>query len=286
MTTNSEAIEIAQSWSSNLGGTFNQIWSKIVAFLPSLLGGILILVLGYFIALLLKIAGAKLLEKLGMNKFCQRAGLQKRMTQLGITGEASDIFGKLLFWIVLLLALMTSVEILGLTRASDILDAIIQYLPKVLAAVLLLFAGLLVADFLRKTVAGGAEGIGIDYSRTLGQLVYWFVVVVAVSLSIAQLELETTLINRIVVIALATIGAILALALGLGLRVISNNIVSGVYARDLFKVGMWLEIEGEKAKVIGVGSTTTCLEKTNGKLRFVPNGWLMERLVDEASEEE
>ena len=106
---------------------------------------------------------------------------------------------------------------------------------------------------------------------------------VAITLAIGQLGLETTLINRIVLVALAATGTTLALALGLGMRAVSQNVVSGVYARDLFKPGMWLEIDGIKAKVIGVGATTTCLEKKNGKLRFVPNRRLIERVIDEAS---
>ena len=102
-------------------------------------------------------------------------------------------------------------------------------------------------------------------------------------MAVTQLEIETTLVGRFLLVCVASIGLLLALALGLGLRGFSGHIVSGVYARDIFTEGMRVQIEGQPATVERVGTTTTHLRKDDGSLRFVPNRYLIDQIVDQAA---
>ena len=71
----------------------------------------------------------------------------------------------------------------------------------------------------------------------------------------------------------------LALALGLGLKTLASNIVSGVYAKDLYKVGTEIHYDERPAKVAGVGPVTTKLTRDDGSFLIVPNTLMVTAVI-------
>ena len=76
---------------------------------------------------------------------------------------------------------------------------------------------------------------------------------------------------------LGALALALALALGLGLKRMAGSIVSGVYSRDIYKVGTELEFEGETVTIAGIGPVTTKLKRKDGGFVIIPN----EKLISE-----
>jgi small-conductance mechanosensitive channel len=261
--------------------SYGAFWARLWAWLPGVGGALVILIIGVLVAKLLGSLAARFLEKVGVDKAAEKIGIDDSEGELSIQTPLSRIGGKLVFWAIMLIAIMSASSLLGLNRISGVLDTVVNFMPRVFSAVAILLAGVLLAIFVRRAVRGAAEHLGANYARAAGILSYWFIVIVAVLVAVTQLEIETRLIGRLLLVVVASIGLLLALALGLGLRGLSSHIVSGVYARDIFTEGMRVQIEGQPATVERVGTTTTRLRKDDGSLRFVPNRYLIDQIIDQ-----
>ncbi|NIO39652.1 MAG: mechanosensitive ion channel [Burkholderiales bacterium] len=144
----------------------------------------------------------------------------------------------------------------------------------------MLVVGVVVAHFVRGAIRSAAEGVGFEYAKGLGTLVYGALLAIVATLAIGQLDIETKLLNDAISIVLIAVAASVALSLGLGTRDIAGNVIAGVYARDLFKAGATIKFGDVSGKIIEVGTTKTVIQ-TQGKKRIsVANRELITQTVE------
>lgn len=273
--------ELRTQWTEPLVEAMTALWTKIAAFLPNLAGMLVILIVGYFVSKLLQKIATGVLRKARFDDGSEKVGLQNTLQKVGIRSTASEIVGKIVFWLFMLTFLISATETLGLENVSKTIDSFVAYLPNVIAAAVIVVVGLVLAHFVQNVVQAGAESIGVEYARTLGRLSYIVLLVVVGTLAIGQLGIETTLLNRIVEIVLIAAATALALALGLGTRDIARNVVAGVYARDLYKNGSEIQVDGQKGSVQSVGTVSTTIKTSEDRLVHIPNSQLTEAVVQE-----
>src|SRR5471032_1796360 len=217
-------------WTQSLVTAMTALWTKVANFIPNLFGALVVVLLGFVVA--------KLLDTL-LSKLLGRAGLQVPI---------STLIGKIVYWFILLIFLVSAAESLGLERVSATLDMLALYLPKVFGAALVLLVGVLLAQLANGLVRGAAEGVGLDYAAGLGRIAQGLVIIISISVAISQLEVKTDLLNHVIVIVLITVGLAVALAMGLGSREIAGQILAGIYVRELYQVGQQVrvgEVEGQ-----------------------------------------
>ena len=261
-------------------GTFTDLLEDVRAFIPKLVFAVVYFIIGYLLARVLAKIVSTSLSKLGFDGLMETIGLDRLLKRLGINSPVSTITGKLLFWGVLILFLKSSAENMEIEALTQPLEGAIDFLPKVITAVVIVLIGFLCADFARKVLRRAAEGIGLDYAITLSNVLFTFFIILVSTLSLRQLGLETTLIDDSVKIVLAGLGLAFAIAIGAGLRPLAQNVVSGVYAREIYKPGIAVKMKGEEATVTAVGPMMTKLEKTSGGFFMVPNSVLMSESVE------
>ena len=109
----------------------------------------------------------------------------------GIRIPVSALIGKVVYWFVLLIFLVSAAESLGLERVSATLDMLALYVPKVFGAALILLAGVLLAQVLSGLVRGAAESVGLDYANGLARIAQGLVIIISISVAIGQLEVKT-----------------------------------------------------------------------------------------------
>jgi len=255
------------------------LWAKFSSMIPNLLAAIVMLVLGYLLARLVKLVVRKGLDKLGVNVLSERLKISESLKNMNITASVSELFGSLAFLFVLLAFILSAVETLGFERVSTSIDQLLFYLPKVFGAAIVLMAGLFIADLVRTGVRNASEGVGLDYAPALSKLSFGLVVVVTAMLAIDQLDIDIFLLSELVGIVLLSVGVAVALSLGLGSRDLSRHIVSGVYMRDLYQPGDVIEIGDSKGTVIEVGTVKSLIELKNGSRLSLSNESLLNQTV-------
>ena len=255
------------------------LWTKVLEFLPNIAAALLLLVFGYLVAKMFGLVITKVLAKLGLDKLTERSGVASAVQSTGIDTSASSIIGKIVYWLIFLLFMIAAADSLGLPRVSDTINGFVQYLPKLVGALLVVIIGLFAAHLVRAAIETAAQGMQLDYGKALGSLIYALMVIVVISLAIGQLEIETELLNQVVSIVLFAIGAAVALSLGMGTRSTAGNIVAGLYARDLFPPGDKISVGDISGTVIEVSTTNTLIELEDGTTYSIPNSTLVESQV-------
>ena len=266
-------------WTQSLVAAMTALWTKIANFIPNLFGALVVVLLGFVVAKLLDALLSKLLAKLGLDRLMGGTGLTKILARVGIQVPISTLIGKIVYWFVLLVFLVSAAQSLGLDRVSSALDLLTVYLPKVFGALLVLLAGVLLAQVLNGLVRGAAESVGFDYASGLGRVTQGLVIIISISVAISQLEVKTDLLNHVIVIVLITVGLAIALAMGLGSREIAGQILAGIYVRELYQVGQEVRVGEVEGQIEEIGTVKTTLLTDEGELVSLSNRILLEQHV-------
>lgn len=268
-------------WSQSFFGAMSALWAPIAAFIPRLFGALLVVAVGFLVAKLLDTLLSKLLAKVGLDRLVAGTGVTKLLGRVGIRVPISTLIGKIIYWFVLLIFLVSAAESLGLARVSATLDMLALYVPKVFGAGIILLVGVLLAQLVSGLVRGAAEGVGIDYAGGLARIAQGLVIIISISVAIGQLEVKTELLNYVIAIGLISVGLAGALALGLGSRELVSQILAGIYVRELYEVGQRVRLEGLglDGEIEEIGTAKTLLLTDEGEVVSVANRVLLEQRV-------
>ncbi len=275
-------MDMIDQWTTSLLSPFTSLWNSFAAFLPQLLAAALIMLVGYLVARLVRTLLRRVLGALALDKVGNSLGLSDYLQRAGMDSKLSALVANLVFWILLLVFVISALDSIGLPRLSATLDAVLLYLPKAFGALLILLAGLFIAGLVRDLVRGAAAGIGIDYANALGTAAYGLLLIIVVTLAIGQLDLETQVLNQVISILVLSLGAATALAFGLGARDVAGNILAGTYVRELYEQGdriRYRELEGE---ILYVGAIKTLIRNEQGEAS-IPNSAMASELVSKVS---
>jgi small-conductance mechanosensitive channel len=266
-------------WVDAIRQSLTDIGVGAAAFIPRIVGGAVILALGYLASRVLERIAVILLKRMGFDHASERVGLTPVLEKGNIHTSPSAIVGRLTFWFVMLTFTVSAVDTLGLDSLSRTIDSFVAYLPNVFGATAIAVIGLLLAGVVRDVVKSGVGSLGMEHAQPLAAALYIVLAIVVGALAVSQLKIETGLINRVIEIVLIAAGASLALTLGWGTRDVAKNIMAGIYARDVYTPGMRLSIKGDSGLVEEVGTVTTRVRSDDDEIIFVPNGELMQTVV-------
>ena len=254
-------------------------WDLLVAFLPKAIAALLILFVGLLIGITLSMIAGSVLRKMGMDKLSRNAGVDAMMSEGGVTSTPSRLIGKMVFWLVFFATLMPATELLGITELTQLTASFVSFLPKIIAAIIIVVFGFVVANFLRQAVQGSSNSLGLTSTKTIGGLVYGLTVAITIVVALGQMGMDTQLLYTVLITIIASMGFAIALAVGLGGREMAHNLVAGFYARESFVPGQTIGF-GEFTGVLKqVQAQNTLVELAGGKLISIPNSHLFQHLV-------
>lgn len=250
----------------------------VLNYLPSLVGGLLIFLIGLWGARLLVRLFTRLGERIGLNALVDQTGITSGLKQANIKQTPLELIGQFIYWLILLNVLLIALETLRLDVVADPLRSFIAFLPQLLIALVILVVGALVAQFIGRVVQASFAGMGIEFHEALGQMVRGLLLIVVIVIAMEHIGLDVTLFTNLVTYIIAIAFAGLALAFGLGGRELARNVLAGFYARDMYKLGDQLIINGQEGILVGIGTMNA--ELLVGQERLViPNTQLTETAV-------
>lgn len=259
-------------WFQAISGSLETLLSRFAAFLPGLIAAVIIIVIGYYVSKLVRYAVATLLTKLDVDKLSVATGIDDQIRKIDDKASMSAALSHMVFWIIFLIFIVTAADSLGLTQLGQTMDQFLQFIPKVIVATLILLFGLAAANLIKSTVYKSAKAAGFDFARPLSKVTFALVVTLTLSLTIGQLDIETRLIDAVIIIVLAALGIGLAISLGLGSRSASENIIYSIYIADTVKVGDKVTTEqGISGEVAEIGAVGTTLRMEDESLKVIHN---------------
>src|ERR687891_1296122 len=153
-------------------GFWDAFVTKIAVFLPNILFSIAIILVGWVLCNIIKRIVVRLLRVCHFDTLAERAGIRQALERGGIKQNPSDIVGLLVFWFLFLIAIVTTLETLNLSGATDTLHTIYLYIPKIVAALVVLILGLYFANFLETVSRPSCGNAGLQQAAAIGRAAY------------------------------------------------------------------------------------------------------------------
>ncbi len=194
------------------------MWTNAVGFVPNLLAALVILLVGWIVARVVRYLVQRALKVVQLDKVSEKVGINDALKQANLFTLPSQMVAKLFYWIVIVLALVMAVNAVKLTVATELLSRLLLYLPNVIAAVFVLVLGFFFGNLVRglvQTALGGTETVDPEVAGKAAQLA---IILFAAAASLEQLRIATTLITNAFTVTFAAIAFALALAFGLGCK--------------------------------------------------------------------
>ncbi len=218
-------------WSDAMFTSLAAAMALLFSAIPKILGFVLIIVVGWFVASLIERGLAALLRTVKFNELSERAGLSDFIRKMGMNTDAAGMIGLVVKWFVRLIALVVAFDALGLPAVSEVLRQLLLWLPNVVVALVVLVIGGLAARALSNVVRGAASEADLsnaDFLAKTASIVVWaFAIVVAVN----QLGIATELVNTLFMAIVGALAIALGLAFGLGGRDTAAEIVRKWYGK-------------------------------------------------------
>jgi len=217
---------VVTSWTDVVVGSLQNLWFGVANYLPNIIGAFVVLVVGLIVAAGLGALVEKILEGIRLDMILEKVGLKPIFERAGIKLRAAYFFGKLVYWFVIVAFLLAVADSLQLYALSQFLTSILNYLPNVIAAVLIMLAALVLAHFLRKLVTASVMSAKLHSGPFLGTVTWWAIVVFGFLTALTQLNIASAIIQTIVTGFIAMLALAGGLAFGLGGKDYANHLLN------------------------------------------------------------
>jgi hypothetical protein len=189
---------------------------QVVDFLPRLAIALVVVIAGWFLAKAAKFAIVKGLRAVNFHVLTQRAGLDGFLRNGGIQTDTTEILGLLVYWLVILGALVIAFNSLGLIYVTDLLGRVILFVPKVMVALLVLAFGAYFARFIANAITAYCRNVHMQDADLLGRLAQYAILTFVVLIALDQVNIGGDIVRLSFLVILAGVVFALALAFGLG----------------------------------------------------------------------
>lgn len=189
---------------------------QVGQFLPRLALALLVVVAGWLVAKVMRLAAHKGLRAINFHVLTERAGMDGFLKQGGMETDTTGIFATLVYWLVILAALVIGFNSVGLTYVTDLLREVVLFVPRVIVALLILAFGAYFARFVGSTLTTYCRNVGVQDGELLGRLAQYAIVGFVVLIALDQVHIGGEIIRQTFLIVIAGIVLALALAFGLG----------------------------------------------------------------------
>lgn len=250
----------------------------IINFIPNLINGLIIFIVGYLLARLARWIVGTILRRIRFDPLVERTGITGSLRGLGVQTPLSEIVAQTIFVLLLLSFLITATRLMGLEAVARLLEQLLNFLPNIIAALIIFLLGGIVAQFVGNLVRALAASGNLGYANRLGRIVQYLISLFVVILALSELGIDTGILVTAITIFIAAFGLAIGLALGLGARNVVQHILAGFYLRQRFRAGQPIGLEQIRGEVSSIGGVNTSITTAEGNL-VIPNQTLLESIV-------
>lgn len=205
-----------QSWTEVTLSSLQKLWGQVIAFLPSLIGALIIVIAGLIVAWCLRLIVERIINALKIDVLLKKLGVGAYIERAGLHLNSGKFLGLLVYWFFIIVFVLAATDVLGLWGVSTFLRDVLSYIPNIIVAVLIMLAAVLLANFLRGLVRASVTSAKLHASKFLGSLAWWTIVIFGFLAALIQLGIATSILNTIVTGFIAMVALAGGLAFGLG----------------------------------------------------------------------
>lgn len=237
---------------------------KVWSILPEILFAIVVVFIGWLAAVLVHHMVLWVLNFFAIDKLTAKTPLQGILKSIGIHKNVSDIFGWLVFWMIILLTLIVAADTLNLQQVSNVLSVVTNYIPQILASLLIIVFGMLLAKFLQMLTIQTLNKMDISYKKFVGKTVQLVVLIFVFVSAIDQLGFNLSYVLNAVVTITSVVLLMLGLGAAFGARTVLDNTIACQQLKRQLPLGCTVVIDGKEGTVTDFTLTNVVLETGSG----------------------
>ena len=212
-------------WYSVTINALFDLWQGFLGFIPSLIGAIVVFIIGWFIALGIGKLVTEILSRLKFNTLFEKTDWQKAFSKAKLDVNPSEFLGAIVKWILVIVFLLAAVEILGLPQFTAFLAGIVSYLPNVFVAALIFIVAVIAADVSEKIVVASVEKMKVEHSTLAGSITKWAIWVFSILAILYQLGVVRPMVQTLFSGIIAFFVISFGIAFGLGGKNVAAEIL-------------------------------------------------------------
>lgn len=256
--------------------SLQNVFESFFGVIPNLIGSIVVFVVGYLVVKFIILLLTKFLKRPTIVKSMEK--LQDGLGFSPISFNVSGLIIRITKCFLLLVVLLTATDVLGLNILTQLLSQLVQYIPKLLSAILMFVLGIYFSGLVRGVVSTAAKSMGIKAWQMMGNVVFYFLAIAIVVSALEQAGVDTSLITTNVSIIIGGVMLGFAIAYGYSARNILSGILAAFYSRNHFKVGQIVEIENTKGVITKIDNVTVTID-TGYSITMIPVSKLINEKV-------
>jgi hypothetical protein len=251
-----------------------EVLSAIIARLPSVLGGVLLLLAGWLLARFLRMVITRLIRSL--NALLGRQFHGSTLNFVRISAATETLMGFLVFWSTMLVFVTIAVGVVGFSAAAALLDRLVVFMPSLVSGGLIVIASYILGSVVRHLVQHTAAASDIARAGLLGQIAQVSFLIIGVVIGLGQIGVDVSFLVILLAIGFAAVLCGFALAFGLGARVMVQNLIAVRHLKQLVSPGQMVEVGADRGRILEFSSTGLVLETAEGR-KLIPASLCMEQ---------
>ncbi|MFA7556002.1 MAG: hypothetical protein WCY88_17290 [Spongiibacteraceae bacterium] len=236
-------------------------YNEAIAQLPNIVSGLLVLLLGWLVARLVRFTCSKLLNALNNSlEHLVSGGVRGRFST-----ELIRLVAALLFWVTLFIFTASAMRIAGFIEIAEWLGRLVDYLPSLMTGCIIILAGYVLSSLVRDASLAATRSLALAEAELISRLVQVITFVTALIIGMSQLGLDVTFLTTVIGVSIAAVLTGFALAFGIGARTLVSNLIAAHYIRELLEPGQQVRIGEWQGAVLRVTATTVILDTPEGR---------------------
>ena len=253
----------------DMTGALTELVKGFASFIPNFLGAMIVLIIGYIVARIFKRILKTVLEKAKVDVLGEKLNKIEIVEKANMKIVLSDIFSKLIYYILMLFVWVAATDVLGMEAISKLVTDIFNFIPNLIVAFIILIMGILLADIIRKAVITACDSLGIPSSKLIASLVFYFIFINIVISAQSQAKINVEFLSQNISLVIG--GAVLAFSIGYGLasKDILANFLASFYGKGLFEIGEKIKIDDEEGEIVAIDRANITI-LSSGKKVIIP----------------
>lgn len=221
---------IPQSFQEAFSIALTDVLTQFTTFIPRLLAALVVLILGAGLARWVKRVVVKGLDMLRLSKGLQATPVEAFLKHAE-AGRIENVLGTTVYWLFMLFILYSATALLGWEAVTVLLNKVLNYIPNIFSAVIILFLGVLLSGVVEGLVKGAIKSFDGKSARLLGKVSSYLVVVITVMAAVSELRIAQQFISTLFIGFVAMLALALGLAFGLGSKDVVNKVMMTWYEK-------------------------------------------------------
>ena len=271
-------MDTLQQWEEMLLSSLATFSQRIFNVLPNVIGALLLLLVGWLIAKGVSVAIRKLLQSKTMARLTERLNRLSLLQRSDLSLDSVRIISRFVYWIILLIFFVAASETLGWTAVSRTLNNLINYLPALLSAIVILLIGLYLAQTVRSVIRAALHSLRVGAAQLISSLAFYLLATIVVLTALEQAGVDTSIITANLTLIVGAIVGAFAISFAIASRHILENILASFYGRKNFAVGDTIRLNNVEGTIIRIDGVSLVVKTKDAEVVLPAQALISEQI--------